>query len=674
MKKKSIVLLMMVPGLCCSLCNIVSAGLPDETGFVTASTNQPNREYPKVDSAGRVLASISAPEANSVLLDIGGIKTPMVKDDNGTWYGISQVQDEGFHYYQLVIDGAEIPDPASMYFYGCGRWGSGIEVPASDKDFYSMKEVPHGQIREHLYFSNVTKKWRRCFVYTPPKYDADLSVRYPVLYLQHGGGEDETGWPVQGKANLIMDNLIAAGKAKPFIIVMDNGTWDYKGTSHPDRNSKDRGTWPPKGWADEFANTLLQDIIPMIDDNYRTLADQQHRAMAGLSMGGMQTNAIGMENLDVFSYLGLFSGGLVGDPKTAHNGVMANAEEFNKKVKLIFESCGSKEYPDKLLAHVTQLKESGINAVSYISPGTAHEWQTWRRSLYDFVQLLFVDASEEQQREFSPARAAREFGRKIELDADDIQMFPDPPAGFDSKIETSASGIEEMVEYYSKTVGTTRKMLVYTPPGYSSDKKYPVLYLLHGIGGDETEWQRFASPNIMLDNLLAEGKAKEMIIVMPNGRAQLNDRPEGNIYSHAPAFARFEFDLLNDVIPAIESKYSVYTDRENRALAGLSMGGGQTLNIGLGNLDRFAWLGAFSSAPNTKPVDVLMPDIEKVKTQLKLFWLACGNKDGLINISQGVHRFMKTHSIEHIWNVDSNGHDPTEWKNNLYWFMQHIFK
>jgi enterochelin esterase-like enzyme len=217
-------------------------------------------------------------------------------------------------------------------------------------------------------------------------------------------------------------------------------------------------------------------------------------------------------------------------------------------------------------------------------------------------------------------------------------------------------------------------MLVYTPPGYSADHKYPVLYLLHGIGGDEREWQRLCSPENILDNLLADGKIQPMIVVMPNGRAQKNDRAEGNVFASAPAFAAFEGDLLNDVIPAIETRYSVYTDREHRALAGLSMGGGQSLNFGLGHLDVFAWIGGFSSAPNTKPPAELVSDPAAARERLKLLWLACGNKDGLIRISQGVHNYLKEKDVPHIWHVDSNAHDGTEWANNLYLFAQYIFK
>ena len=262
--------------------------------------------------------------------------------------------------------------------------------------------------------------------------------------------------------------------------------------------------------------------------------------------------------------------------------------------------------------------------------------------------------------------------RPIILGPDDKQVYPDPPAGINAKREGIAHGQLEMISYESKSVGTTRKMNVYTPPGYSKDKKYPVLYLLHGIGGDETEWQRFASPNFLLDNLIADGKATPMIVVMPNGRAQKDDRAQGGMGS-APAFAKFEDDLLKDVIPAIESRYSVQADREHRALAGLSMGGGQSLNFGLGHLDTFAWVGGFSSAPNTKRPAELVPDPAAAKAKLKLLWLSCGNKDGLIGISQGMHAYLKEKDVPHVWNVDSNAHDPTHWRNNLYHFVQRIF-
>jgi enterochelin esterase-like enzyme len=268
----------------------------------------------------------------------------------------------------------------------------------------------------------------------------------------------------------------------------------------------------------------------------------------------------------------------------------------------------------------------------------------------------------------------RGFGEPIVLNPDDVQAFPEPPDDITAHRPGTPHGKLEMIEYDSKSVGTRRKMQVYTPPGYSPDKKYPVLYLLHGIGGDETEWERFAKPHLLLDNLLADGKAVPMILVMPNGRAQKNDRAEGNVFASAPAFAAFEKDLLQDVIPAIESRYSVLADRAHRALAGLSMGGGQSLNFGLARLDTFAWVGAFSSAPNTGAPAQLVPDPAAAKEKLKLLWLSCGSKDRLLRISQGVHAYLKEKGVPHVWNVDGHGHDATEWRNNLYYFLQRVFR
>jgi enterochelin esterase-like enzyme len=268
----------------------------------------------------------------------------------------------------------------------------------------------------------------------------------------------------------------------------------------------------------------------------------------------------------------------------------------------------------------------------------------------------------------------RRFDGPIVLNPDDVQAFPEPADTIVENRPEIPHGKLEIIEYDSKAVGTRRKMQVYTPPGYSPDKKYPVLYLLHGIGGDETEWQRFATPNLLEDNLLAAGKSVPMIIVMPNGRAQKDDRPIGNVYASAPAFAAFESDLLQDVIPTIEARYSVLTDREHRAVAGLSMGGGQSLNFGLAHLDTFSYVGGFSSAPNTKSPTELLPDGSLAKDKLKLLWLSVGNKDGLIVISHGVHARLKDLGIPHVWNVDSHAHDPTEWRNNLYYFLQAVFQ
>jgi enterochelin esterase-like enzyme len=289
------------------------------------------------------------------------------------------------------------------------------------------------------------------------------------------------------------------------------------------------------------------------------------------------------------------------------------------------------------------------------------------------AQCSEMCAQDQNSQSSSAGRRPGGFGGPIELGPEDVQKYPDPPANIAELREDIQRGKLEMIEYESKTVGTKRKMNIYTPPGYSAERRYPVLYLLHGIGGDETEWQRFAKPDIMFDNLIADGKAVPMIVVMPNGRAQKNDRAEGNVFEAAPAFAVFEKDLLEDVIPTIESRYSVATDRDHRALAGLSMGGGQSLNFGLTHLELFAWIGGFSSAPNTKSPEDLIADPGKAKDQLKLLWLSCGNQDGLIRVSQRMQRYLQEKGVPHVWNVDAHGHDPNHWRNNLYHFAQMLF-
>ena len=276
----------------------------------------------------------------------------------------------------------------------------------------------------------------------------------------------------------------------------------------------------------------------------------------------------------------------------------------------------------------------------------------------------------------SPERARANFARTIELGPDDVRLFPDAPAGFDQPREGAEQGKVELFHYDSTVTGKRREVNVYLPPGYSGGKKYPVLYLLHGIGGNHYEWTGYIKAPAILDNLIADDKAVPMIVVMPNGRALPDDTPPKEIYSpeHAAGFAKFERDLLDCLIPAIEAKYAALTNREHRALAGLSMGGGQSLNFGLGNLDAFAWVAGFSSAPNTKPPGELVHDPAAARGKLKLLYLSCGNKDGLINISQGVQRHLKKNGVPHVWNVDDHGHDGASWGSNLYHFAQRIFK
>lgn len=373
-----------------SLCFSLQSFTQNETNktenFKPSEVNQEDKSFPQVNSQGIVRAKIYAPQAQKVQLDLGGIKYDMIKDNEGFWIGDSQPQDEGFHYYQLLIDGAAIPDPGTKYFYGAGRLGSGIEIPASDRDFYALKDVPHGNIIENIYFSKITKSWRRCFVYTPPKYFENIQNRYPVLYLQHGSFEDETGWSLQGKANLILDNLIAEKKAVPMIIVMDNG---YAKRPKDQDNSNSFTV---------FEDIMINELIPMIDSKFRTLKDSKNRAIAGLSMGANQTVRIAMNNLDTFSFYGGFSGTANYpssdeiDPLTFLNGQFSNAKMINKKLDLFWLGLGTKEpnpFPSSIAAFKNMLDKQGINYVYYESPETAHEWLTWRRSLKEFASLLF---------------------------------------------------------------------------------------------------------------------------------------------------------------------------------------------------------------------------------------------------------------------------------------------
>jgi enterochelin esterase-like enzyme len=651
---------------------------------IPAPSNIQGKEYPRIHSDLRVTFRIKAPDAKKVEFAFFTPKRyPAEKDKEGNWTATTDPQVPGFHYYRVFIDGAEVADPSSEMFYGTGKMTSGIEIPEKGVDYYLPKDVPHGEVREHWYFSKTTQAWRRIFVYTPPGYDTDRERRYPVLYLQHGAGEDERGWANQGRVNFILDNLLAERKAKPMLVVMEKGYARRPGEAAPappPRPAPGQNRPAPRDFSrmfSAFEEVMVKDLIPRIDATYRTIPDRENRAMAGLSMGGMQTFQITLKHLDLFAYIGGFSGGGGGfggasfDPKTAHNGVMADADAFNKKVRLVWLGIGTAEGErmyNGIKNYHEALTKAGIKNVYYESPGTAHEWLTWRRCLHEFAPLLFANAP--SARRGGPPR----FGGPIVLNPDDVPAFPDPPAGIDKERKDIPHGKLEMISYESKTVGTTRKMQVYTPPGYSKEKKYPVLYLLHGIGGDETEWQRFAHPNFLLDNLLAEGKTVPMIVVMPNGRAAKDVTARDPIPKQSPAFAAFEQDLLQDVIPYIESHYSVQADREHRALAGLSMGGGQSLNFGLAHLDTFAWVGGFSSAPNTRPPAELVPDPAAAKEKLKLLWLACGKRDGLIRISQGVHAYLKEKGVPHVWHVDGNAHDPTEWKNNLYLFAQRIFR
>jgi enterochelin esterase-like enzyme len=417
--RKSIIYLFLLC-LTCSLCNAQTAQtvqLPPDSK--PASTNIVGAEYPRVDAQRRVIFRLLAPDAQSITVSLG--KVSLTKGDDGFWTGTTQPQDPGFHYYTLKINGVDVADPASESFFGAGKVMSGMEIPEEGVDFYNIKKVPHGDVHSFWYFSASTGENRHAYIYTPPGYDNDRKKRYPVLYLQHGMGEDRRAWSNQGRANFILDNLIAEGKAKPMIIVMEDGGiaagmggaprrapgQGAPGQAGPGQNQgqtpvqgpgQAAGRAPGQGpggmpsFWDGFGKVIVSDLIPTIDASFRTLTDREHRALAGLSLGGTQTYQITQANLDKFGNIGIFSAPF-GFPgvETGYNGLLTKPAEFNKQVKVFYISMGSKEGPNSGRAIHESLDKAGINNVYYEAPGTAHEFQTWRKSLYGFAQLLFQD-------------------------------------------------------------------------------------------------------------------------------------------------------------------------------------------------------------------------------------------------------------------------------------------
>jgi enterochelin esterase family protein len=384
-----------------------------------ASTNIVGAEYPRVDAQRRAIFRVRAPQAQSVVAGLGN--TALTKGEDGFWTGITAPLDPGFHYYNIRIDGVDFNDPSSETFFGAGRIMSGIEVPEEGVDFYAVKKVPHGQIVSFWYYAESTGETRQAYVYIPPDYFKNTGNRYPVLYLQHGMGEDRRAWANQGRTNFILDNLIAEGKARPMIIVMEDGgiaagmrggarrqNTPAGATDTPaagQGQGQAQGARPAQGQTpqsqgpggmvsfwDGFGSVIIKDLIPAIDANFRTLTDREHRAMAGLSLGGTQTYQITQANLDKFANIGIFSAPF-GFPgvETGYNGLLTKPAEFNKMVKVFYISMGSKEGPQTGRSIHETLDKAGINNIYFEAPGTAHEFQTWRKSLYGFAQLLFKD-------------------------------------------------------------------------------------------------------------------------------------------------------------------------------------------------------------------------------------------------------------------------------------------
>jgi len=383
-----------------SLCSAQESG-----DFRPAETNVWGAEYPRVDGAGKVELRIKAPDATKVRVSFwSGPKLDLVKQSDGLWTVTTPPLVPGLHYYMFNVDGAEVADLGSHAFFGGGKHASAVEVPEAGSTYYSIQPVPHGQVREVWYDSKVTGTWRHALVYLPPGYDEQTKRRYPVLYLQHGGGEDETGWIRQGRANFILDNLVAAGSSQPMIVVMAYGYARRAGQPVPDLAGKPPGS-PERAkamldMASAFEADVTEALIPFVDSTFRTMADRDHRAMAGLSMGGMQTFHVTLNHLDLFSYIGGFSGAgaaqlLAGeklDARTAYNGAFADPAAFAKKVRLLWLGVGTDE-PERMREGIrglhASLTEAKIPHVYWESPGTDHEWQTWRRDLKDFAPRLF---------------------------------------------------------------------------------------------------------------------------------------------------------------------------------------------------------------------------------------------------------------------------------------------
>ena len=381
--------------------NAESPGFPAETNVRGADT-------PRIHPDGAITFTLNAPSANTVLVaggdGLGKGPFAMAKSWRGVWSVTTPPAAPGFHYYWFIVDGVQVNDPSSETYYGYNRETSGVEVPDAAGKFYAVSDVPHGEVRSKWYLSKITGDWRRAMVYTPPGYDTDPKQRYPVLLLQHGAGENETGWTRQGRANFILDNLIAARKAVPMIVVMDCGYATRHGTP-PVPMGPDAGLANLQIAFSAFEDVVLQDLLPMIDATYRTIPDRDHRAMAGLSMGGMQTLFITLHDLNRFAYIGSFSGPIVSNihagklesqpafaARTAYDGAFANPTRFNEQVRLLWFGVGTEEsdlFRNGIRGAFSALQSAGVHVVYVESPGTAHEWQTWRRALNDFAPRLF---------------------------------------------------------------------------------------------------------------------------------------------------------------------------------------------------------------------------------------------------------------------------------------------
>lgn len=492
-----------------------------------------------------------------------------------------------------------------------------LAMPAEAQD----KQPPGKQVRQHFEKEVKVKVEMDYLLYLPKGYEQG-DKQWPLVLFLHGGGE--TGTDIEKVKVHGPPKLIEAGKEFPFIVVSPQSR---------------RFGWDP---------AMLHALLDEVTAKYKV--DKDRIYVTGMSMGGMGTWALAASRPERFAAIVPICGG--GNP--------ADAAKLKDLPIRVYQ--GGKDpivRPETAQAMLKALRDAGAKDVELtVYPDAGHD--SWTQTYEDpkvFEWLL------------KQKRAAATPGKE-----DQPEKIAPPPRGFDKKRDGIERGKLETVAYDSTTVGIQRKAVVYTPPGYTKDQKYPVLYLLHGIGGDENEWPRGGTPDVILDNLYADKKLVPMIVVMPNGRAAKDVTARDPFPKQGPGFEAFEKDLLNDLIPYIEKLYPVKVDRESRAIAGLSMGGGQSLNFGLRNLDTFAWVGGFSSAPNTRPAGELINDPADAAKKLRLLWVSCGDKDGLMRISRTFHETLEEKKVPHVWHVDSGGHDFTVWKTDLYLLSQRLFR
>ncbi len=707
---------------------------------VRAETNVRTAQYPRLLPDNRVIFQVTAPKAKTVQVDICGKKYDMKKGKKGVWTCTTDpILVSGFQYYFLIIDGVSVADPASYSFYGCSTMASGIEIPYPQGfDHFYLADVPHGEIRINRYYSAISKRWKQVYVYTPAGYDQGTEL-YPVLYLMHGGGEDETGWATQGRTNIIMDNLIAAGKAEKMIIVM------------PDGNTTD------------FEGELLRECIPFIEGKYRVKTDKDSRALAGLSMGGIQTLNVGIMHPGMFSYLGVFSSGWWANRTPGRGGdntekyyalLQADKDNYNKGFKEFFLTMGGEE--DIAYNNCRIMRERfdkiGINYTYYDTPG-GHTWPVWRMSLFEFAPKLFKKDAQAQPAPARPAFAqgypqisadnratfrlrapeAQEvmlsIGKDYQMQKGENGMWSittDPllpgfhPYYFtiggvqvnDPRAETFfimnrwVSGLEikepgvdfydlkdvphgdlRRVNYFSKEADAWRQLYIYTPAEYAANptKKYPVLYLQHGGGESEASWAMQGKTDIIMDNLIAEGKAEPMIIVISDDYLGENhgrgyNTPETNAF-----FDRFARDLFESILPFMEKNYRVSTDRHDRAIAGLSMGGGLSMRVGFHNLDKIANIGIFSTSAfrGSKPGEIadveaqapgLLTDAKSYNDKLDVFFVSNGEQDGSYEYTIKSVDLMRQHGVDVELRTYPGKHEWHVWRKALRDFTSLLFK